>query len=731
MGYHNEIHKLYDTIFPIDFYIFKQPKVDMNNLTIRTRFMINMLIVSLIACGTLSLVGSRFGKQAIEKEVENQLNLVRSAKQSQIEQYMEKIGRLVEITGQSQTVVDAAKNFSNAYIELSKDELNAECSKELSDYYAGFLDRLSANVDVAQDANLYIPKTTAGCHLQYEYLVDNPFPVGEKDQLDDALDLSTYSEYHKKYHPYFRSLLNKFKFYDIFLIDLRQGDIVYSVYKETDYATSLFSGPYQGSNLAHLARNIKNNPDIQTAQWIDFESYRPSYGAPASFVGVPLLEGATTVGALVFQLPVDEINKVMTGDGNWETDGLGKSGETYLVGEDYYMRSISRFFLEDTLGYTQALTNVGVEPEEVNLMYKFGTTIMQQRVKSEAVDEGLAGNTGYKIIKDYRQEEVASSYSPLKLEGLNWVILAEKDVSEAYAVVKAFNKRMFVMTVGLILLITLIALWLANRFVRPVETLSEGVREISQGNTEYRVDIDSKDEFGELAGSFNLMVADIDEKKKIVDLQSEENEALLLNFLPEDIALRVKNKEENIADKYTNVSLIAIDLVGFSQLTEIKGPQHSVVLLNELIEAFDDSAENNHIEKIRTVGDTYFAACGLFNARFDHAKRILQFAKDAQQLVDQFNLNHVEQLKVQIAINSGDVAAGIIGNHNFSFDIWGQTVNELFRMNELEINDMILISESTKNKLEEGLTCTPVQDPLRPDFKIFAINAALTKTRLS
>ena len=713
------------------FYILKTRKHLMKNLTIRTRLMINILIVSLIACGTLSIVGSRMGKRAIETEIEHQLNLVRSSKQSEIEQYLKKIARLVEVIGLSETTVQAAKDFKTGYRELSKNELNAECSQELSNHYEDFLDQLSNNLDVAPDPNLFYPKTTAGCHLQYEYLVKNPFPIGEKDELDFALDQSLYSEFHKQYHGYFRALLQKFGFYDIFLVDLDNGDILYSVFKETDFATSLFTGPYKGSNFAQLARKLKNNSDIQTAQWVDFDSYRPSYGAPAAFVGVPLLDGSNTVGALVFQLPVDEINRVMTGDNNWEADGLGTSGEAYLVGEDFYMRSISRFFLEDTVGYTQALANLGVEADDIERMYRYGTTIKQQRVKSAAVIDGLAGNTGYQIVKDYRQEDVASSYSPLNLEGLNWIILAEKDASEAFAVVNDFNKRMFMMTVALILLITIIALWLASRFVRPIETLTDGVREISEGNTDHRVEIETKDEFGELARSFNLMVSDIDDKKKKVNLQSEENEALLKNFLPTDIAARVKNREDNIADKYTNVSLIAIDIVGFSQLTENKGPQHSVVLLNELIEAFDDSAAKNYIEKIRTVGDTYFAACGLFNARFDHAKRILQFAKDAQHLMQQFNLNHVEQLKVHIAINTGDVAAGIIGKSNFSFDIWGHTVSDLFRMNELEIDDIILISEATKNQLEDDLVCTPVSDPLRPELKIYALENSIPKSSVS
>ncbi len=699
----------------------------MKFLTIRTRLMIYLLIVSLLACAVLSVVGSRFGQASIRSEVESQLNLVRSAKKSQIESYFNNISHLVEVLGQNTMTIDAAKEFRTAYRGLYDSNLNKECSSQLSSHYHSFLDRLMENMDVKPDVDMYIPQTVEACYLQYEYLIDNPNPLGEKDEMVDAKDNSPYNQVHVRYHEYFRTLIRKFDFYDMFIVDLERGDIIYSVFKETDFATSLFTGPYRESNLAQLARKLKNNTDIETARWIDFAAYRPSYGAPAGFVGVPLSEGSDVVGALIFQLPVDQINSIMTNDGHWKEDGLGESGETYLLGEDYYMRSISRFFLEDTLGFRSALLDKGKTEKELDVMYRFGTTIMQQQVKSDAVKDALDNNTATRVVKDYRGVNVVSSYSPLQLQDLHWVILAEKDEAEAFEPVSKFNQRMFMVTVILVLLITLLAFWLSSRFVQPIEVLTSGARKIIGGDTSHRVSIESKDEFGELATSFNQMIGDLDQQKKLIHTQNEENEKLLLNFLPQEIANRVKNDEENIADTYQNVSLIAIDIVGFSQLTEEIGAQQSVQLLNEIISAIDDSAEKNAIEKIRTVGDTYFAACGLFNSRLDHAKRMVQFAKEAQQLIGQFNLNHRQDLKVHIAINSGSVAAGIVGKHHYNFDIWGIVVNDLFRMNELEIDDVILVTDEARSRLEQEYQFKVITDPHRPHLKIFALDTGVAK----
>lgn len=131
----------------------------------------------------------------------------------------------------------------------------------------------------------------------------------------------------------------------MFLID-PQGTVVYTVYKETDFTTNYTTGAYNDSNLARLVALVRRSKQKDYASIIDFESYAPSHGAPAAFIAVPIFNQSKFVGVLAIQVPADEINNVMTGNGEWESDGLGKSGETYLVGQDYLMRSVSRFLIE-------------------------------------------------------------------------------------------------------------------------------------------------------------------------------------------------------------------------------------------------------------------------------------------------------------------------------------------------------------------------------------------------
>ncbi len=670
-------------------------------LSIRSRLMLMLILVSAISSMVLIYIGYVNGKNAINESIFNQLTSVKASKKYQIESYFREIGNITEVLGENDMIAQALSDFKSGFRSIGKTELNAECSQRLSTHYDEFLDQVSQNMDIKDNPELYYPTSVEACYLQYEYIIENPNPSGEKHLMVDAEDGSVYNLAHQKYHQYLTDFIEKFGFYDIFLIDLELGDIVYTAYKETDYATNLYTGPYRESNLAQLARKLRSNSDINKASFTDFENYRPSYGAPAAFVGIPITEGAATVGALVLQLPVGEINKIMTGDNNWESDGLGESGETYLVGDDFMMRSISRFYLQDTVGYRQALVDLGIEEDEVDKMYRIGTTILHQRVKTEGVTEALAGKSETKVIEDYRFIPVLSSYAPLQLRDLNWAILSEIDKAEANIPINQFKKKVFIALCIIVLLVTFLAMYLASKFVQPIEKLSEGVRRLNDGDYSQEIMIDSKDEFGELANSFNEMTHNIEKQQDVIAEQSVRNEKLLLNFIPVSIANRLQKGEKNIADVYPNVSLIAIDIAGFSKLASEIGPAESVGLLNHLVEAFDQAADKHQIEKIRTVGDTYFAACGMFHPRLDHAKKIFEFALEVRQLAAQFNINYNINLALHIGVHSGEIIAGIVGNEKFNYDLWGQTVNETFALKDIEEDNQIFVSSQVHHKLHD------------------------------
>ena len=229
------------------------------------------------------------------------------------------------------------------------------------------------------------------------YVEDNPAPPGEKYKLDDAGDGSFYSLYHRDFHVWARRFLDHFGYYDAFLINPR-GDIVYSVAKESDFATSLKTGPYRKSPLGEVFRRAIENPPA-VVDFSDFASYAPSGGDPAAFAGHAIVSDGKVIGVFAVQIPAEPLNELMH-----FTPGMGATGETYLVGADGLMRSQSRFISSPTL--------------------------LKTKVDNASVREGSAGRSGAHVVRDYRNAQVLSVYAPVNFGGQEWILLAEMDQAE-------------------------------------------------------------------------------------------------------------------------------------------------------------------------------------------------------------------------------------------------------------------------------------------------------------
>ena len=653
----------------------------MKLLGIKSKILIMLLGVSLGSIVIIAYLAFRSGNQALTEGVFDHLTSVRAAKACQIESYLEGIESQVRVLGQDHMVASAALRFREAFAALADQEIPGEWDEALDAYYRDeFLPRLQENVEGSPVFEAYRPTHPATRFLQHHYIAGNPNPVGEKAQLADAGDGSAYSRVHAEYHEIFRSLVDEFGYYDMFLVDPDSGVIVYSVFKETDFATSLRDGPYSNTNLAALVQKVRETPDPGFVRVIDFARYRPSYSGPAAFIATPVYQGPRLVGILAFQLPVDKINRIMTGNRGWQEDGLGATGETYLVGSDHRMRSISRFLIEDPDGYAQALRASGVPDSTVLRILRRKTSILEQEVRNEAANEAIQGASGTRIVDDYRGVPVLSSYAPLALPDVSWVILSEIDQAEAYAAITGFERRLVVSAVILMFVVTLLAMLLASSFVRPIRALSEGARRVSEGETGFRIASSSRDEFGELADSFNQMVAGVDAQNARIEETNRENEALLAQILPKRVVKRLRAGEEPIADAHDSVTVLFSDLVGFTKLARSVLPKQSVAMLNDLVSSFDEAAAQHGVEKIKTIGDGYMAAAGLAGSRLDHAKRTLDLSCDMLGIVRRFNNEHGLALELRIGVNSGPVVAGIIGRDKILYDLWGDTVNRANRM---------------------------------------------------
>ncbi|NEQ99532.1 MAG: adenylate/guanylate cyclase domain-containing protein, partial [Cyanothece sp. SIO2G6] len=281
------------------------------NFSIKSKLTVMLLTASLGSILVVSYLSWNKARTILTEQIFNQLTSVRASKAYQVEFYFNSLINQIETLCENRMVVVAMSEFNREFDQLQQEEVPPTWDQAIASYYRDeFIPRLDENINGTPVFETYRPTELESRYLQYHYIANNPNPVGQKDELNRANDGSTYSLIHNRYHRLFQSLIQRFGYYDLFLIDAETGHIVYSVYKETDYATSLYTGPYRNSNLADVVRQVQDNPDVGAIQLVDFQFYRPSYNAPAAFIAGPIYDGSRLVGILAAQLPIDEINRV-------------------------------------------------------------------------------------------------------------------------------------------------------------------------------------------------------------------------------------------------------------------------------------------------------------------------------------------------------------------------------------------------------------------------------------
>ena len=210
----------------------------------------------------------------------------------------------------------------------------------------------------------------------------------------------------------------------------------------------------------------------------------------------------------------------------------------------------------------------------------------------------------------------------------------------------------------------------------------------------------------------------VEEREKLLAL-AREKESILNNILPEEITTRLIKGENPIADHFDAVSILFMDIVDFTKLSTTITAQQLVHLLNAMFKAADGVMRECGLEKIKTIGDAYMAVAGAPTIQEDHAHRaaqaaikLLEVMKNLEvsfpdELGDKTWIGSIPEIEVRIGIHCGPVAAGVVGENKFLYDLWGDAVNTASRMESHGEAGKIHVSEEFKNMLGADFTFTP------------------------
>jgi len=190
------------------------------------------------------------------------------------------------------------------------------------------------------------------------------------------------------------------------------------------------------------------------------------------------------------------------------------------------------------------------------------------------------------------------------------------------------------------------------------------------------------------------------EAHRLLQIEQDRSERLLLNILPGPIAERLKNSNQTIADGFADVTVMFADIVNFTQVASGMTPSQVFAMLNRIFSVWDELAEKYGIEKIKTIGDAYMVAGGLNDAREDYSAAIADLALEMRDLLHRdFNVND-RHLDVRIGIGTGPVVAGVVGKKKFIYDLWGDTVNIASRITTEGTPGMVQCDAATWRRLK-------------------------------
>lgn len=662
--------------------------------SLKAKLILSFLVMGLFPAILISWQVWSSSAESFSKEASIKLSAIRDIKKSQVESLFETMEGQIRVLSNNALTVDAMDLFGQAFNtyakEVSRTQRSADTEGSLKNYYQNQFGRKYEATNGGRSARNLLQNLSGlsdnSKALQYNYISENRFPLGEKDSLISQKDNSKWSKLHEKFHPSFKNYLYEFGYYDIFLVDAESGNIVYSVFKELDFATSLKSGPFSNTGISQAFDMAVNSTSRDFVGITDIDRYFPSYDAPAAFISSPIYSGDTLAGVLIFQIPVDKINSIMTNDHNWKETGFGSTGETYLVGKDKRMRSVSRFFVEDKEGYF-ATMNDKLSKDELAFVKEKETTALAQQVDTEGVNAVISRGAGFQIFEDYRGVNVLSAYKPLNIRGLDWYLMAEMDEEEALASIMQLRTLMGVILLLSIAVIVAFSIFFSSRLTRPIKELTQLMKTVEKnGDFSQRADIYSSDEVGQSGRAFNSLVESI--QAAVTDVNSVMAEMAEGNF-SRRVGVELRG-DLNSLKTATNSSLDSVEL--------------AMGALSEVISAlgsgdFSQRMAGEYKGEFRSIQ-------GSVNAAMDELERAMNEINRVMKLVANNNLSDritvelkgdVNTLKQavnqtiedlgdtlsQIAVNTNQVAAASSETSNAIGQISDGAQNQLHAMSQV------------------------------------------------
>lgn len=694
-----------------------------DNQSLKKQLMVTYLLVGLVPLILLGLITLWVSSNMVSSQVNQNIKSIKANKVVAIENYANTIVNQVITASASPDLAVNLQALTQAYDGLLanktfENEVNKQAHihklrQELSRYYSQeFLPqyRASNNGDSVDVDSLLNALNDEAVILQHAYIEANPAALGSKHEMFRSNLNLAYDDIHQLIHKSLKIYLEKFGYYDIFLVD-QQGRVVYSVYKELDYATNLLTGAYANSGLGQAFKAAQLLEATNDYALIDYAQYQPSYQAPASFIASPIEINGQRIGSLVFQMPLDAITSVMS-----EQKGLGETGESYLVGKDKLMRSDSIKF-----------------PKQFSVDASFRNS---RKVDNEAVIKGLSGKDGMIEVENYLNQSVLSGFVPVKFGSLDWVLIAEIETEEAFATVTNLKWITFIISLVATICIVIVARRVSTGIVKPVVGMQTTMAEISKtADFTKRVNIESENEIGQSVTSLNSLLANVeaslDETNSVVSAMAngDFSQRVKSDFTGSLLILKqgVNGSASSIEKAIQSVNdVVACMAQGNFEKTvdiELKGDLHS------LKQGVNDSTQAI-AKAIKAIGDALDAMSkGDFKYRSNATlvgayKELANDVDDAMSSVDSA-LTDIDGVMEKVA--NGDLNAYVDGQLPGQLAVIKDHINDSLSV----INNVFSETEQAMADIAEGNLTVKIEAHFPGRMEVLKTNTNATVEKLN
>ncbi len=547
-------------------------------MKLRNKIFYGALAIGLTPVIIFSIISLRQNYNFIIDDHKEMLNQMNASRKAELETFEKSMKINLQNMGYRNDIKEGYSQIVDKWNSLQINNLESK-KAELSSYYNSTFSKVFFEKSGSdfKDFNSIVDKLSPqGIVLQHAFIVKNSNKVGEKNNLEKSFLDSEYDRVHKSLHEQVKNFVDSNGYYDLFLID-NKGNVVYSYFKEVDYATNVKDGAYANSNLGKLYKTVSETKKSDELVFLsDINPYFPSYEAPAAFAMMKLENGNSTIGYIAIQIPVPLIDSILTNDKNFASAGYGETGESYIVSlADKKMRSNARNVIEAKGELNAVFKDIPALSEKDKHYVKAQNT----SALVFSLDNSFLNTLESKKHIEGEMENFAGKLTLSKAEIFHWGDHAYALISqfELHEILEPFYKILF-QVVSIIVLSCLIIGVLAWKFsamiTNPVISVYEGFEQFNNGFLNKKVAIDEKnqDEIASMSISFNKTMdqmqaifkaekVDWSEVSKQKEREIEANEkiknALSQSEIEKQQALEAKKTAEVEQEKARNAMRVA------------------------------------------------------------------------------------------------------------------------------------------------------------------------------